>query len=144
MPEAAEMEIVAGNSGRGLPAGPEGEHGLDGGCCLGARARPALRRDERVQLVPDDRWSPTATIGSGSDGKGADVAAADGVLTVTFVPPSNGICTMDFVPTTTVVEAPAESDTGGPVPVMLGDKGKVQLQPRSADGEPGPIAWLDS
>ncbi|PUB24069.1 hypothetical protein C8K30_110213 [Promicromonospora sp. AC04] len=143
LPEAADMEIVAGSSGRGLPPGLEGS--TDSTAGVAWAPEPGL-----LYVVTNGSSScptiaePAATIGSGSDGKGADVAAADGVLTVTFVPPSNGICTMDFVPTTTVVEAPAESDTGGPVPVMLGDKGKVQLQPRSADGEPGPIAWLDS
>ncbi|MFD7308245.1 hypothetical protein [Promicromonospora sp. NPDC059942] len=141
LPEAAEMEIVAGAKGRGLPPGLEGSTESTAGVAWAPE--PGL-----LYVVTNGSSScptfaePEATIGSG--GKEAGVAAADGVLTVTFVPADNGICTMDFVPTTTVVEAPAESDTGRAVPVQLGDKGKVELEPRDADGEPGPVAWLDS
>ncbi|MFE7504814.1 hypothetical protein [Promicromonospora sp. NPDC057488] len=141
LPEAADMEIAAGNSGRGLPPGLEGS--TDSTVGVAWSPEPGL-----LYVVTNGSSScptfaePQATIGSG--GKSGGVAAADGVLTVTFVPAEDGICTMDFVPTTTVVEVPAESDTGQPVPVQLDDKGKVELQPRSADGEPGPVAWLDS
>ena len=145
LPEAADMELAAGNSGRGLPPGLEGS--TDSTVGVAWAPEPGL-----LYVVTNGSSScptfaePQATIGSGgeSSGKSDGVAAADGVLTVTFVPADNGICTMDFVPTTTVVEVPAESDTGQPVPVQLDDKGKVELQPRSADGEPGPVAWLDS
>ncbi|MFI2488401.1 hypothetical protein ACH47X_15920 [Promicromonospora kroppenstedtii] len=141
LPDAADMELAAGNSGRGLPPGLEGS--TDSTVGVAWSPEPGL-----LYVVTNGSSScptfaePQATIGSG--GKSAGVAAADGVLTVAFVPAEDGICTMDFVPTTTVVEVPAESDTGQPVPVQLGDKGKVELQPRSADGEPGPVAWLDS
>ena len=141
LPEAAEMEIVAGAKGRGLPPGLEGSTESTAGVAWAPE--PGL-----LYVVTNGSSScptfaePEATFGSG--GKEAGVAAAAGVLTVTFVPADDGICTMDFVPTTTVVEAPAESDTGRPVPVQLGDKGKVELEPRDADGEPGPVAWLDS
>lgn len=140
---AADMEIVPGNSGRGLPPGLKGS--TDSTVGVAWAPEPGL-----LYVVTNGSSScptlaePEATIGAGSGGKAGDVAAADGVLTVTLVPPSQGICTMDFVPTTTVVEAPAEADTGQPVPVMLGDKGTVELEPRSADGKPGPVAWLDS
>ncbi|GAA2236597.1 hypothetical protein GCM10010413_41250 [Promicromonospora sukumoe] len=145
LPEASEMEIAAGNSGRGLPPGLEGS--TDSTAGVAWSPEPGL-----LYVVTNGSSScptfaePEATIGDGAKpaGKSAGVAAADGVLTVTFVPADNGICTMDFVPTTTVVEVPAESDTGKPVPVQLDDRGKVELQPRSADGEPGPVAWLDS
>ena len=144
LPEAAEMEIVAGSSGRGLPPGLEGN--TDSTAGVAWSPEPGL-----LYVVTNGSSScptfaePQATIGSGGPGdKSTDVAAADGVLAVTLVPPSDGICTMDFVPTTTVVEAPADADTGRPVPVMMGDKGQVELLPRSAEGEPGPVAWLDS
>ncbi|MFD7021226.1 hypothetical protein [Promicromonospora sukumoe] len=141
LPQASEMEIAAGNSGRGLPPGLEGS--TDSTAGVAWSPEPGL-----LYVVTNGSSScptfaePEATIGSG--GKSAGVDAADGVLTVTFLPADNGICTMDFVPTTTVVEVPAESDTGKAVPVQLDDRGKVELQPRSADGEPGPVAWLDS
>ena len=145
LPDAADMELAAGNSGRGLPPGLEGS--TDSTVGVAWSPEPGL-----LYVVTNGSSScptfaePQATIGSGgeSSGKSAGVAAADGVLTVTFVPAEDGICTMDFVPTTTVVEAPAEADTGRPVPVQLGDKGKVELEPRDADGEAGPVAWLDS
>lgn len=139
--EAADMEIVAGNSGRGLPPGLEGNTDST----VGVAWSPV---EGLLYVVTNGSSScptyaePEATLGAG--GKSDGVAAADGVLTVRLTPPSDGICTMDFVPTTTVVEVPAESDTGREIPVMLGDKGQVQLLPRAAAGEPGPVAWLDS
>ncbi len=141
LPQAADMEIAAGNSGRGLPPGLEGNTDSP----VGVAWSPV---EGLLYVVTNGSSScplyaePEATIGSG--GKSAKVDAADGVLTVQFMPASDGICTMDFVPTTTVVEVPAEVDTGDPVPVVLGDKGDVELLPRPAEGEPGPVAWLDS
>lgn len=141
LPQAADMEVAAGNSGRGLPPGVEGSTDSPVGV--------AWSPEEGLLYVVTNGSSscplfakPEATLGSG--GKSAKVDAADGVLTVQFEPASDGICTMDFVPTTTVVEVPAEVDTGDPVPVVLGDKGDVELLPRPAEGEPGPVAWLDS
>ncbi|MEU4364465.1 hypothetical protein [Promicromonospora sp. NPDC023987] len=141
LPQAADMAIEAGSTGRGLPPGVEGSTDST----VGAAWAPV---EGLLYVVTNGSSScptfaePEATIGSG--GKAPGVAAADGVLAVRLIPPGDGICTMDFVPTTTVVEVPAESDTGRPVPVMLGDKGKVELQPRPAEGKPGPVAWLDS
>lgn len=139
--QAADMETKAGNSGRGLPPGLEGSTESTVGV--------AWAPEEGLLYVVTNGSSscptyaePEATLGGG--GKSAKVAAADGVLSVRLAPPSDGICTMDFGPTTTVVGVPAESDTGEEIPVMLGDKGTVQLQPRAAEGEPGPVAWLDS
>lgn len=141
LPEASEMEIAAGNSGRGLPPGLEGSTDSTAGVAWAPETGLLYVVTNGSSSCPTFA-EPEATIGSG--GKSGGVDAADGMLTVTFLPADNGICTMDFVPTTTVVEVPAESDTGEPVPVQLGDKGKVELQPRGADGEPGPVAWLDS
>ena len=141
LPQAAEMEIEAGNSGRGLPPGLEGSTSSTVGVAWAPVAGLLYVVTNGSSSCPTFA-EPEATIGSGSKASGVD--AADGVLTVELVPPGDGICTMDFVPTTTVVEVPAEADTGQPVPVMLGDKGKVELQPRAAEGEPGPMAWLDS
>jgi hypothetical protein len=141
LPQAADMEIAAGNSGRGLPPGLEGNTEST----VGVAWAPV---EGLLYVVTNGSSScplfaePEATIGSG--GKSVKVDAPDGVLTVRFVPASDGICTMDFVPTTTVVEVPAEVDTGDPLPVVLGDKGDVELPPRPAEGEPGPVAWLDS
>jgi hypothetical protein len=141
LPQAADMEVAAGNSGRGLPPGLEGNTDSP----VGVAWAPV---EGLLYVVTNGSSScplfaePEATLGSG--GKSAKVGAADGVLTVRFKPASDGICTMDFVPTTTVVEVPAEVDTGDPVPVVLGDKGDVELLPRPAEGEPGPVAWLDS
>lgn len=141
--EAAEMETEAGNTGRGLPPGLTGSTEST----VGVAWAPV---EGLLYVVTNGSSScptyaePEATLGSGSGDKSPGVAAADGVLSVHLTPPSDGICTMDFVPTTTVVEVPAESDTGQEIPVMLGDKGKVQLLPRTAEGEPGPVAWLDS
>ena len=139
--QAADMETTAGSSGRGLPPGLE--ENTDS--TVGVAWAPV---EGLLYVVTNGSSScptyaePEATLGAG--GKSAKVAAEDGVLSVHLTPPSDGICTMDFVPTTTVVEVPAESDTGQEIPVMLGDKGTVQLLPRTAEGKPGPVAWLDS
>jgi hypothetical protein len=139
--QAADMEIAAGSTGRGLPPGLEGNTDST----VGVAWAPV---EGLLYVVTNGSSScptyaePEATLGAG--GKSAGVAAEDGVLSVVLMPPSEGICTMDFVPTTSVVEVPAESDTGQKIPVMLGDKGKVELLPRTAEGEPGPVAWLDS
>ncbi|WP_423462564.1 hypothetical protein ACO229_19945 [Promicromonospora sp. MS192] len=141
LPDAAEMDTTPGTSGRGLPPGLEGstdstvgvawspEEGLLYVVTNGSSSCPTLAE-------------PEATFGAGA--KSDAVAAADGVLSVQLLPAEDGICTMDFVPTTTVVQVPAEADTGEEIPVMLGDKGKVELMPRPAAGEPGPVAWLES
>lgn len=140
-PRAADMEIVAGNSGRGLPPGLEGSTEST----VGVAWSPV---EGLLYVVTNGSSScptyaePEATFGA--DGKSAGASAEDGVLVVQLLPPSDGICTMDFVPTTTIVETPPEADTGEPLPVMLDDKGQVELQPRPAEGEPGPVAWLDS
>ncbi len=141
LPDAGEMEIAAGSSGRGLPPGLEGSTDSTAGVAWAPETGLLYVVTNGSSSCPTFA-EPEATIGSG--GKSGGVDAADGMLTVTLLPADNGICTMDFVPTTTVVVVPAEADTGKPVPVQLGDKGKVELQPRGADGEPGPVAWLDS
>lgn len=141
LPEAADMEVAAGASGRGLPPGLEGSTDST----VGVAWTPAAGL---LYVVTNGSSScprlaePTASFGAG--GRSANVAAADGVLSVQLMPPSDAICTMDFVPTTTVVEVPAEADTGDEIPVMVDGKGRVQLLPRTAEGEPGPITWLDS
>jgi hypothetical protein len=133
--QAADMKIAAGSTGRGLPPGLEGNTDST----VGVAWAPV---EGLLYVVTNGSSScptyaePEATLGAGG--------AGDGVLSVLLTPPSEGICTMDFVPTTSVVEVPAESDTGQEIPVMLGDKGKVELLPRTAEGEAGPVAWLDS
>nr|BFF19278.1 hypothetical protein GCM10025730_27990 [Promicromonospora thailandica] len=141
LPDAAEMETTPGTSGRGLPPGLEGSTESTVGVAWSPEAGLLYVVTNGSSSCPTFA-EPEATFGAG--GKDGGVAAADGVLAVQLVPADDGICTMDFVPTTTVVEVPAEADTGAEIPVMLGDKGKVQLQPRPAEGEPGPVAWLDS
>jgi hypothetical protein len=141
-PQAADMEIAAGSSGRGLPPGLEGTTDSTAGVAW-APVEGLLYVVTNGSSSCPTYAEPVATLGSGK-GKPEGVAAEDGVLTVQLTPPENEICTMDFVPTTTVVEVPAEVDTGEEIPVVLGDEGTVQLEPRPAEGEPGPVAWLDS
>jgi len=142
VPQAADMKVEAGSTGRGLPPGLEGNTNSTAGVAWAPENGLLYVVTNGSSSCPTYA-EPTATMGSGN-GKGAGVAAEDGVLAVRLTPPDNGICTMDFVPTTTVVEVPAEADTGDEIPVMVGDKGTVQLPPRAAEGEPGPVAWLDS
>jgi hypothetical protein len=68
--------------------------------------------------------------------------AADIDVTLSQTPP-DAVCTMDWVPTTTVVAAPEGKDHGGPVSLRIGGLGKTELLPRVAPGSTGPAAWIE-
>lgn len=70
-----------------------------------------------------------------------DATESGGTVTVAFVPLPDGPCTMDFVPTTSVVQVPSSVDQSAPVPVDLGGAGTVTVEPRPSSDEAGPIAW---
>jgi hypothetical protein len=65
----------------------------------------------------------------------------EGSLQVTLTGDTAGPCTMDFVPTTSVVQVPDDVDQSAPITVYMGEGQDVTVQPRPADGEAGPIAW---
>lgn len=78
------------------------------------------------------------TTGSSTCPQIADTPATevDGTIDITFAEPDNQACTMDLVPTTTVVELPASTaDTD--LRVKIGDWGTVTLPTNST--EP---AWI--
>ncbi|MEL7977198.1 hypothetical protein AAG589_15140 [Isoptericola sp. F-RaC21] len=97
-------------------------------------------------------WSPTpgvllvVTYGSSSCPRLAEAEAGwDGAheaVDVGMVEPDPGPCTMDYAPTTSAVAVPPDADAGAPVTVRLGDLGEVEVTPRAADGEAGPVAWV--
>ncbi|MGF0115450.1 hypothetical protein ACQFYA_03870 [Promicromonospora sp. Marseille-Q5078] len=97
-------------------------------------------------------WSPTpgvllvVTYGSSTCPRLAEAEAgwADGqeALDVGMVEPDPGPCTMDYTPTTSAVAVPSDADAGAPVTVRLGDLGTVEVAPRAAAGETGPVGWV--
>ncbi|MGO1318258.1 MAG: hypothetical protein ACTMIR_14655, partial [Cellulomonadaceae bacterium] len=85
------------------------------------------------------------TFGSGSCPTVADPQATeeDGAIAVTFPAPSDGPCTMDYRPATTVVELPDAVLDEDEVTLRLGDLGEVTL-PERTDGEPSALVWVDA
>ncbi|RPF23120.1 hypothetical protein [Myceligenerans xiligouense] len=130
-PKNAATEIdplVAGATGTGLPEGVEGSTSSPAGAAWSPE--PGL-----IYVVTNDSSScpiiaePTA-------------AEEDGEIAVGLLPRRDGMCTMDWVPTTSVVQVPDGVEDGSAVAVRLGDKGTLDLPARETDGEPGPIAWV--
>ncbi|WP_179951047.1 hypothetical protein [Xylanimonas oleitrophica] len=130
LPLAEGMPLEAGAAGRGLPAGVEGSAESPAGAAWTAE-------DGLLYVVTYGSSSCPALTEPRATG---DATA----LTVQVLPPDPGMCTMDWAPTTSVVAVPEGADGGEPVTVHLGDKGSVEVAPRPAPGETGPVAWVQA
>lgn len=128
---ATEIDpLEAGATGKGLPEGVEGSTSSPAGAA----------------------WSPepgliyVVTNGSSSCPIIAEVTATEeaGEVVVGLLPKKDGICTMDWGPTTSVVEVPDGVEDGAEVTVRLGDHEALTLPARETDGAPGPIEWVAS
>ncbi|WP_265520368.1 hypothetical protein [Oerskovia flava] len=127
-PDAADMTLEPGASGRGLPAGIDAP--TDGG--------------SGAAWTDQDGLLYVFTHGSSSCPVLAEGAAevADGDVVVTFIEiPADQVCTMDYVPATTVVSVPDGVDASAPVTVVLDRDGSVSV-PARTDGAPGEAAWV--
>lgn len=127
-PDAAAMPLEAGAHGRGLPPGLDAP--VDGGTGAAWSAEPGL-----LYVV---------TYGSSSCPLVAEPEAAvrDGAVVVTFVEiPPDTVCTMDYVPATSVVAVPSEVDASAEVSVELEGEGTVVVPP-AAQGATGAAAWV--
>lgn len=122
--------LEAGATGRGLPPGLEGSTSSSAGAAWSPE--PGL-----VYVVTNDSSScpiiaePTAT------------AEGDEIV-VGLLPRRDGMCTMDFAPTTSVVQLPDDVEDGSAVTLRLGDQGTVELAARATPGEAGAIAWVSN
>lgn len=78
------------------------------------------------------------TFGSSTNPTVATLESADaGTVTLALAPVvPDGPGTMDYVPTTTVLDLPEEVDTSGTVEVVLGELGSVEVT------EAGSPAWI--
>ncbi|QHT55606.1 hypothetical protein GXP71_05560 [Cellulomonas sp. H30R-01] len=128
-PQAIQDAVLeAGVTGSGLPEGvtPPDDSGSPG-----------------AAWAPDEGLLYVITFGSSTCPIVAEpeATAAGGVLTVKVGATSDGPCTMDFVPTTSVVGVPDDVDENAPVTVDLGDQIMLDVQPRSAAGSAGPVTW---
>ncbi|NKY38215.1 hypothetical protein [Cellulomonas septica] len=128
-PQAIQDAVLeAGVTGSGLPEGvtPPDDSGSPG-----------------AGWAPDDGLLYVITFGSSTCPivTEPEATVAGGTLTVTVAATSQGPCTMDFVPTTSVVGVPDDVDESAPVTVDLGDQVVLDVQPRSAAGAAGPITW---
>ena len=130
-PSIQDAVLEAGVTGSGLP---EGVTPPDDGGSAGAG------------WAPDDGLLYVVTFGSSTCPVVAEPEAtlSGDTLVVTAAPTSDGPCTMDLVPTTSVVGVPDDVDASAPVTVDLGDLGVVTVEPRGAAGSAGPIAWVSS
>ncbi|GAA1848518.1 hypothetical protein [Myceligenerans crystallogenes] len=127
--EAKDIDpLEAGATGRGLPPGLKGSTSSTAGAAWSPEAG-------LVYVVTNDSSScpiiaePNAT-------------AEGGEIVVGLLPRRDGMCTMDFAPTTSVVELPGDVADGSAVTLRLGDQGSVDLPARETAGEPGAIAWV--
>lgn len=127
--EAKAIEpLVAGATGTGLPAGIEGSTSSSAGAAWSPEAG-------LIYVVTNDSSSCPIIAEPTAEEK-------NGGVVVGLLPRRDGMCTMDFVPTTSVVQMPDGVEDGSAVPVRIGDKGTLNLPAREADGEVGPIAWV--
>ncbi|GAB3175359.1 hypothetical protein GCM10027059_48910 [Myceligenerans halotolerans] len=122
--------LVAGATGRGLPEGLEGSTSSPAGAAWSPE--PGL-----IYVVTNDSSSCPIIAEQEATDEGGEVV-------VGLLPRQDGMCTMDWVPTTSVVQVPDSVEDGASVPVHLGDKGTLELPARETDGEPGPIAWVEN
>lgn len=128
-PQAIQDAVLeAGVTGSGLPDGvtPPDDSGSPG-----------------AGWAPDEGLLYVVTFGSSTCPIVAEPEAtlAGGTLTVKVGATSDGPCTMDFVPTTSVVGVPDDVDENAPVTVDLGDQVVLDVQPRTAAGSAGPVTW---
>lgn len=128
-PPIDDVTLAAGAVGDGLPAGTE-EPDATGVPGAGWTAEDGL-------LYVVTYGSSTCPLVAEPDA----TVSASGSVVVTFVPLPDSPCTMDLVPTTSVVEVPSEVDAAAPVAVDLGEAGTVDVEPRPSAGTAGPIAW---
>lgn len=128
-PQAIQDAVLeAGVTGSGLPDGvtPPDDSGSPG-----------------AGWAPDEGLLYVVTFGSSTCPIVAEPEAtlAGGTLTAKVGATSDGPCTMDFVPTTSVVGVPDDVDENAPVTVDLGDQVVLDVQPRTAAGSAGPVTW---
>ncbi|MBO0609580.1 hypothetical protein [Myceligenerans salitolerans] len=126
---ATEIDpLTAGATGTGLPEGVEGSTSSPAGAAWSPE--PGL-----IYVVTNDSSScPIIAEQTATE--------QDGQVVVGLLPRRDGMCTMDWVPTTSVVRMPDGVEDGAAVTVRLGDKGTLDLPAREKDGDPGPIAWV--
>ncbi|MBD8079355.1 hypothetical protein IF651_09850 [Cellulosimicrobium arenosum] len=129
MPEAATMTLEAGARGRGLPPGVDGP--ADGGTGAAWSAEPGL-------LYVVTSGSSTCPLVAEPD-----ASVREGEVVVTFEDLPDGPCTMDYVPTTSVVAVPDEVDASTGVTIVLGREGTVAVGP-AVPGATGEATWVDA
>ena len=129
LPDAATMELEAGAHGMGLPPGVDAP--TEGGTGAAWSAEPGL-------LYVVTYGSSTCPLLAEADAsvEGSDVAVAFDEV------PADAVCTMDYVPATSVVQVPDDVDPSAEVSVVLGDRGTVVVPP-AADGATGESAWVE-
>ncbi|QZN85356.1 hypothetical protein [Cellulomonas sp. C5510] len=117
----ADVELVAGSSGLGVPAGL-------GGPPADAAAGAARTADAGLLYV--------VTFGSSTCPQVADpeaTATGDAAVEVTFPEPAGDPCTTDYVPATSVVALPDGVDPDADLTVTVGSWGDVTLPAGSQD-----------
>jgi hypothetical protein len=120
-PGPTPLALVAGASAPGLPdaaTSPETD-----------AAAGAARTDQDGLVYVVTFGSSTCPDVPDPEAEAGD----DGSVRVTFPEPGDGVCTQDYVPTTSVVGLPADVDPTADLRVDLGSRGEVTLPAGSQD-----------
>jgi hypothetical protein len=118
--DAAALELTAGSSTIGLPAE------------LGTAPTDSAAGAARTT---DDGLIAVVTFGSSTCPQVPESPATgtDGAVTVTFPTPTDGPCTLDYVPATTVIALPDGVRADSDLDVTIGDLGSVTLPAGSTE-----------
>lgn len=107
---------------------------------------PGIDETGSVDSVGGVGWSSdgailyVTTFGSSTcPGVASGLTAADGTLDIEITMTGGAVCTMDYVPTTTAVPAPADAVTTVTQTAVLGDLGSAELAPAA---DPIAFAWI--
>ena len=138
--DASDEATATATPSEAVPTGDAGSSGLPDGVTAGLPDGVEAPQDASAGAgwTEDGAGLWVVTFGSSTNPTVATLESADaGTVTLALAPVvPDGPGTMDYVPTTTVLDLPKEVDTGAPVEVVLGELGSVMVT------GPGAPAWV--
>lgn len=138
--DAPTEDAVTATPSEAVPTGDADSTGLPDGVTAGLPEGVEAPQDASAGAgwSEDGTGLWVVTFGSSTNPTVATLESADaGTVTLALAPVvPDGPGTMDYVPTTTVLDLPEEVDSGAPVEVVLGDLGSVMVT------GPGAPAWV--
>lgn len=138
--DGSDEASAAATPSEAVPTGDAGSSGLPDGVTAGLPDGVEAPQDASAGAgwTEDGAGLWVVTFGSSTNPTVATLESADaGTVTLALAPVvPDGPGTMDYVPTTTVLDLPEGVDTGAPVEVVLGELGSVMVT------GPGAPAWV--